>query len=85
MENDIINAISMVGFPIVACCALFYLLREIITKITTSLDKQSILMDQQTGSMEKQTAVLEKLNCTIDKLELRLDVIEHKINDLPVN
>ena len=36
--NSIITAIGSVGFPIVACCALFYLYNETITKITTTLN-----------------------------------------------
>ena len=33
-----IQAIGSVGFPIVACCGLFYLYNETITKITNTLD-----------------------------------------------
>ena len=33
-----ISAIGSVGFPIVACCGLFYLYNETITKITNTLD-----------------------------------------------
>lgn len=36
--NSIITAIGSVGFPIVACCALFYLYNETITKITNTLN-----------------------------------------------
>lgn len=36
--NTIVTAIGSVGFPIVACCALFYLYNETITKITNTLD-----------------------------------------------
>lgn len=36
--NAIITAIGSVGFPIVACCGLFYLYNETITKITNTLD-----------------------------------------------
>lgn len=36
--NGIIQAIGSVGFPIVACCGLFYLYNETITKITNTLD-----------------------------------------------
>lgn len=80
--NEIISAISTLGFPIVACCALFYMLREIITKITGSLDKQSVLMEQQTKSTEKQTETLEKLNVTIGKFEYRLDLLEKDLTDI---
>lgn len=33
-----VSAIGSVGFPIVACCGLFYLYNETITKITNTLD-----------------------------------------------
>ena len=36
--NSIITAIGSVGFPIVACCGLFYLYNETITKITNTLE-----------------------------------------------
>lgn len=36
--NSVITAIGSVGFPIVACCGLFYLYNETITKITNTLD-----------------------------------------------
>lgn len=36
--NSLIQAIGSVGFPIVACCGLFYLYNETITKITNTLD-----------------------------------------------
>lgn len=36
--NGVLQAIGSVGFPIVACCALFYLYNETITKITNTLD-----------------------------------------------
>lgn len=39
MEQEIIAAIGSVGFPIVACCAMFWLYNETITKITATLDK----------------------------------------------
>lgn len=37
--NTILQAIGSVGFPIVACCALFYLYDKTITKLTSTLDK----------------------------------------------
>ena len=80
--ETIVSAISSVGFPIVACCALFYLIREIITKITNGLDKQSILIEQQTKSTDKQTETLEKLNSTIEKFEYRFDMLEKDMQEI---
>lgn len=36
--NGVIQAIGSVGFPIVACCGLFYLYNETIIKITNTLE-----------------------------------------------
>lgn len=39
MDIDaLIQAIGSVGFPIVACCGLFYLYNQTITKITNTLE-----------------------------------------------
>ena len=44
--NNIIQAIGSVGFPIVACCGLFYLYDKTITKLTTTLDKVDKTLDK---------------------------------------
>lgn len=44
--NAIIQAIGSVGFPIVACCALFYLYDKTITKLTTTLEKVDKTLDK---------------------------------------
>lgn len=44
--NQIIQAIGSVGFPIVACCALFYLYDKTITKLTSTLDKMNATLDK---------------------------------------
>lgn len=36
--NEIVQAIGSVGFPIVACCGMFYIYNETITKIVNALD-----------------------------------------------
>ena len=61
-EFDFIQAISTVGFPIVACVALFYLYNQTITKLTTTL--------------EKIDATLEKLYQKIDNIEGRIEKLE---------
>lgn len=55
--NAIIAAIGSVGFPIVACCALFYLYDKTITKLTTTLEKVDKTLDkmfERLESVEKQ-------------------------------
>ena len=43
--NAILQAISTVGFPIVACGALFYLYNKTITKLTVTLEKMDKTLD----------------------------------------
>lgn len=63
--NVIIQAIGSVGFPIVACCALFYLYDKTITKLTTTL--------------EKVDKTLDKMFERLDRVEKTLDV--KKVDD----
>ena len=39
MTNDVLNAVSTVGFPIVMCGGFGYFLYIIITKLLTQIDK----------------------------------------------
>ena len=60
--NAIVAAIGSVGFPIVACCALFYLYDKTITKLTSTLDKVTETLDKMDNTLER---VMDK----IDNLE----------------
>lgn len=51
--NTIIQAIGSVGFPIVACCALFYLYDKTITKLTSTLDKMDKTLDKMFDRLEQ--------------------------------
>lgn len=51
--NTILQAIGSVGFPIVACCALFYLYDKTITKLTTTLDKVDKTLDKMFERLER--------------------------------
>ena len=44
--TELFQAIGSVGFPIVACCALFYLYDKTITKLTATLDKMDTTLDK---------------------------------------
>lgn len=44
--NNVLTAIGSVGFPIVACCALFYLYDKTISKLTATLDKMDKTLDK---------------------------------------
>ena len=51
--NTVLQAIGSVGFPIVACCALFYLYDKTITKLTTTLDKVDKTLDKMFERLER--------------------------------
>ena len=57
--QEIVNAIGSVGFPIVACCGLFYLYDRTIKEIINALDNV------------KET--LHKVDSTLDSLSQKLD------------
>ena len=44
--TTISTVISSIGFPIVACCALFYLYDKTITKLTSTLEKIDKTLDK---------------------------------------
>jgi len=50
--NAIIQAIGSVGFPIVACCALFYLYDKTISKLTATLDKIDSTLDKMVERLD---------------------------------
>lgn len=51
--NAAIQAIGSVGFPIVACCGLFYLYNETITKITNTLDLLNKTVEMLAKELER--------------------------------
>lgn len=57
--QEIVNAIGSVGFPIVACCGLFYLYDRTIKEIINALDNV------------KET--LHKVDDTLEDLSKKLD------------
>ena len=44
--------ISTVGFPIVACCGLFYLYNKTLTKLTTTLEKVDKTLDKMSERID---------------------------------
>ena len=55
--NGLIQAIGSVGFPIVACCAMFYLYDKTVTKLTSTLERIDKTLDR----------VLNKLDMEVDE------------------
>lgn len=66
MIDEVINAISTVGFPIAMCGAFGYVLIFIIKKMLAQIDAFGISLD--------------KFNDTLIAMEKRLEHIENKIN-----
>lgn len=62
--NGIIQAISTVGFPIAACCAMFYLYNNIIRDLTNTLAGITATLTGMDKTMDK---ICDKLNVDNDK------------------
>ena len=58
--NALMTAIGSVGFPIVACCALFYLYDKTISKLTTTLDKVDKTLDKMFERLERVESKISK-------------------------
>lgn len=50
--NTIIQAIGSVGFPIVACCAMFYLYNKTVTELTQTLTRIDTTIQHLTKRLE---------------------------------
>ena len=50
--NTIIQAIGSVGFPIVACCAMFYLYNKTVTELTQTLTRIDATIQYLTKRLE---------------------------------
>lgn len=60
--QEIISAIGSVGFPIVACCGLFYLYDRTIKDIVNALDNVNTTLNQVNTTLDKITTKLEGHN-----------------------
>lgn len=52
--NTIVSIIGSVGFPIVACCGLFYLYDKTIKDLTVTLTKIDATLDGIKSMLEKE-------------------------------
>ena len=64
--DQVVNAVSTVGFPIAMCGAFGYVLVFIVKKMLTQIDAFSLSLD--------------KFNDTLLSMDKRLEHIENKIN-----
>ena len=58
--QEIVNAIGSVGFPIVACCGLFYLYDKTIKDIVNALDNVNQTLTSVNSTLDKITRKLEE-------------------------
>lgn len=58
--QELISAIGSVGFPIVACCGLFYLYDKTIKDIVNALDNVNQTLTQVNTTLDKITRRLEE-------------------------
>ena len=58
--QELVNAIGSVGFPIVACCGLFYLYDKTIKDIVNALDNVNQTLTQVNSTLDKITRRLEE-------------------------
>lgn len=57
--TTITGVISSIGFPIVACIALFYLYDKTITKLTATLEKVDKTLDKICERMDRVESILK--------------------------
>ena len=53
--NGLVQAIGSVGFPIVACCAMFYLYDKTVTKLTSTLERIDKTLDRVLNKLDMET------------------------------
>jgi len=58
--QEIVNAIGSVGFPIVACCGLFYLYDRTIKEIINALDNVKETLHTVNDTLEDLSRQLDK-------------------------
>ena len=51
--QTILTAISTVGFPIVACCGLFWYSNKMLDKMTSTIEENTIAITKLSEQLEK--------------------------------
>lgn len=55
----VINAISTVGFPIVACCGLFWFCNKLIDKITTVISDNTEAINKLIAKLDGESNAMD--------------------------
>ena len=71
--NDIITVINSVGFPIVACGALFWLLNKTVKENTAASAELA-------KGMQEVSQSLRKLDETLARVESKLDTVKDEVS-----
>lgn len=58
----IMTAISTVGFPIVACCGLFWFANKLVDKITSVISENTKVISENTATINELKTSLESEN-----------------------
>lgn len=71
--QDVVSIINSVGFPIVACGALFWLLNTTVKENTSANTKL-------TEGLQEVSATLRKLDETLARVETKLDTVKDEVS-----
>lgn len=72
--NSIVQIINSVGFPIVACCALFYFINKTMAENTSATKELA-------NGMQEINRTLSNLDSTINELKEMIETNRDKIED----
>lgn len=75
MTQDLLTAISTIGFPIVACIALGWFCKYMIDNNNKNIEKMFNMYDR---SNEENRRAIEAVTVALDKLCDKLDDLERK-------
>lgn len=86
--EEIINAISTLGFPIAVAVAAFYVYAKFVSKqMDACAKREEALMEQSrqreeklAGQLDKFTDTLNNFNITLTKIDTRLELIEKEVH-----
>lgn len=74
--EEVINAISTVGFPIVACIAMFYFAFTMINEVKAMVSKSNETNSDIAATLKEVMAQITDIRIQIAKLESKMDAKE---------
>lgn len=67
--NEILNAITSVGFPITACVALFYLYDHIIKDVVSAMLEVKGVLNELRNAIDNVISTLNKIDDKLDSVK----------------